>query len=53
MLALLAIGMMNVIAMIAVTIAISAERLLPPRLQVARVAGAVIVLIGVLTIARV
>jgi hypothetical protein len=53
MVALLAIGMMNMVAMIAVTIAISAERLLPARLQVARVSGVVIVLIGVLTIARV
>ena len=51
MLALLAIGMMNVVAMAAVTIAISAERLAPAPLRVARVAGVVIVVVGVLTIA--
>ena len=53
MLALLAIGMMNVVAMVAVTVAISAERLAPAPLRVARVAGVVIVVVGVLTIARV
>ena len=53
MLALLAIGMMNVVAMVAVTLAISAERLAPAPLRVARVAGVVIVVVGVLTIARV
>ena len=53
MLALLAIGMMNVVAMVVVTVAITAERLMPVRLQVARVTGVVIVVVGVLTIARV
>jgi predicted metal-binding membrane protein len=53
MLALLAIGMMDVVAMAAVTLAISAERLAPVPLRVARVAGVAIVVVGVLTIARV
>ena len=53
MLALLAIGMMDLVAMAAVTLAISAERLAPAPLRVARVAGVAIVLVGVLTIARV
>jgi predicted metal-binding membrane protein len=52
MLALLAIGMMDLIAMAAVTLAISAERLAPAPLRVARVAGVAIVVVGVLTIAR-
>jgi predicted metal-binding membrane protein len=52
MLALLAIGMMDLIAMAAVTLAISAERLAPAKLRVARVAGVAIVVVGVLTIAR-
>jgi predicted metal-binding membrane protein len=53
MLALLAIGMMDLVAMAAVTLAISAERLAPAPLPVARVAGVAIVVVGVLTIARV
>jgi predicted metal-binding membrane protein len=53
MLALLAIGMMNLVAMAVVTLVIFAERLAPAPLRVARVAGAVIVVVGVLTIARV
>ena len=53
MLALLAIGMMDLVAMAAVTLAISAERLAPVPLRVARVAGVAIVMVGVLTIVRV
>ena len=53
MLALLAIGMMDLVAMAAVTLAISAERLAPAPLRVARVAGVAIIVVGVLTIARV
>ena len=53
MLALLAIGMMDLPATAAVTLAITAERLGPAPLRVARVAGAAIVVVGVLTIARV
>jgi predicted metal-binding membrane protein len=53
MLALLAVGMMDLVAMAAVTLAISAERLSPAPLRVARVAGVAIVVVGVLTIARV
>jgi predicted metal-binding membrane protein len=53
MLALLAIGMMDLVAMAAVTLAISAERLAPAPLRVARLAGVAIVVVGVLTIARV
>ena len=52
MLALLAGGMMNVVAMAWVTLAISAERLSPVPVHVARVAGVAIVVAGVLTIAR-
>ncbi|CAN5881761.1 hypothetical protein BH24GEM1_BH24GEM1_09540 [soil metagenome] len=52
MLALLAIGMMDLVTMAAVTLAISAERLAPDPVRVARVAGVAIVLAGVLTIAR-
>jgi predicted metal-binding membrane protein len=53
MLALLAIGMMDLVAMAAVTLAISAERLAPAPLRVARLTGVVIFLVGVLTIVRV
>jgi predicted metal-binding membrane protein len=53
MLALLAVGMMDLAAMAAVTLAISAERLAPAPLRVARVVGAAIVAAGVLTITRV
>ena len=52
MLALLAIGMMDLVAMAAVTLAISAERLAPAPLRVARVTGVAIVVVGMLTIAR-
>ncbi len=52
MLALLAVGTMNLVAMAAVTIAISAERLAPAPLRVARMAGLAIVVVGVVTIAR-
>ena len=52
MLALLAIGMMDLVAVAAVTLAISAERLTPVPLRVARAAGVGMVLVGVLTIAR-
>jgi predicted metal-binding membrane protein len=52
MLALLAIGMTNLVAMVAVTIAISAERLAPAPLRIARVAGVAIIFIGVVMIAR-
>jgi len=53
MLALLATGMMDLLAMAAVTLAISAERLAPVPLRVARAAGVAILAVGVLTIARV
>jgi predicted metal-binding membrane protein len=53
MLALLAIGMMDLAGMAAVTLAISAERLAPVPLRAERVAGAAIVVAGVLTIVRV
>jgi predicted metal-binding membrane protein len=53
MLALLAIGMMDLVAMAAVTLAITAERLAPVPLRIARVAGVAMVGVGVLTIARV
>ena len=52
MLALLAIGMMDLVAMAAVTLAIFAERLAPAPLRVARMTGVAIVVVGVLTIAR-
>jgi predicted metal-binding membrane protein len=53
MLALLAIGMMDPLAMAAMTLAISAERLAPAPLRITRVAGVAIVLVGALTIARI
>jgi predicted metal-binding membrane protein len=53
MLALLALGMIDLVAMAAVALAISAERLTPVPLQVARVAGVAIVVVGVLTLVRV
>ena len=53
MLALLAIGMMNLAAMAAVTFAVSAERLAPAPIRVARVVGGAIIVAGMLTIARV
>lgn len=52
MLALLAIGMMDLVVMAAVTLAVSAERLAPVRVRIARVAGVAIVVAGLLTIAR-
>jgi predicted metal-binding membrane protein len=54
MVALLAVGVMDLVAMAAVTLAISAERLAPgPLLRVARVTGMALVVLGVLTIARI
>jgi predicted metal-binding membrane protein len=53
MLALLAIGMMDPMAMAAVTLAITAERLAPAPLRITRVAGVAIVVVGALTIARI
>jgi predicted metal-binding membrane protein len=53
MLVLFAIGMMDVVAMAAVTLAISAERLAPAPLRVARVTGVALIVVGMLTIARV
>lgn len=52
MLALLAVGMMDLVAMAAVTLAISAERLAPAPVRVARVAGVAMVAAGMLTIAQ-
>ncbi|MDQ2943056.1 MAG: DUF2182 domain-containing protein [Candidatus Dormibacteraeota bacterium] len=52
-LALLAIGMLDLVAMAAVTLAISAERLAPAPLRVERLAGVAMVVVGVLMIARV
>jgi len=51
MLALFAIGM-DLVAMAAVTLAISAERLAPAPLRVARLAGVTVVVVGVMTIVR-
>jgi predicted metal-binding membrane protein len=51
MVPLLATGMMDPVAMAAVTLAISAERLAPAPLRVARLSGVAIVVVGVLTIA--
>jgi predicted metal-binding membrane protein len=51
MLALVTVGMMNLVATAAVTLVISAERLAPVPLRVARIAGVTIVMLGVLTIA--
>jgi predicted metal-binding membrane protein len=53
MVMLLAIGMMDPMAMAAVTAAISAERLAPAPLRVARVSGWAIIAMGTLTIARI
>jgi predicted metal-binding membrane protein len=53
MLALLAVGMMEPVAMGAATLAIAGERLAPSRLRVARLAGTAIVVTGVLMIAQV
>lgn len=52
MLALLAVGTMNLFAMAAVTVAIAAERLTPAPLRAARAAGLAIGVVGVVTIAR-
>jgi predicted metal-binding membrane protein len=52
MLALLAIGAMDRVAMGAITLAISAERLAAAPIRVARAAGVAIILAGVLTIAE-
>jgi predicted metal-binding membrane protein len=50
MIALLAVGMMAPVAMAAVTVAISAERLAPAPLRVARVSGVAIVAVGLVRI---
>ena len=52
MLALVATGMMNVPAMIAVTVAVSAERLAPAPVRIARLSGVAILVVGALMIAR-
>jgi predicted metal-binding membrane protein len=52
MLALLATGMMRPLPMAAVTIAITAERLAPAPLRVARLAGLAILVTGLVTVAR-
>jgi predicted metal-binding membrane protein len=52
-LVLLASGTMDLVAMAAVMLAISAERLAPAPLRVARVTGVAILVVGVLTIARI
>ena len=51
MLALLAVGLMNLVAMALVTLAITAERLAPTPQRVARIAGLTIVAVGMLTVA--
>jgi predicted metal-binding membrane protein len=53
MLALLAMGMMEPVTMSLVTLAITAERLAPAALRVARLTGVAIVVVGVVMIARV
>lgn len=53
MVALLAVGMTDLLATAAVTLVIAAERLAPAPLRVARVAGVAMVAAGVLTITRV
>jgi len=53
MVALLAAGMMNPVAMALVALAITAERLAPAPLWVERLAGLAIVVVGVLTVARI
>ena len=52
MLALLTVGMMDLVAMAAVTLAITAERLTPAPLRAARVTGVAIIVLGLLTIVR-
>jgi predicted metal-binding membrane protein len=52
MVALLATGMMDLVAMAVVTLAISAERLAPAPARIARITGVAILAIGVVTIAR-
>jgi len=53
MLALLAMGTMNLCAMALVTLVITAERLAPVPQRVARLAGLAIVAVGAVTIARI
>lgn len=53
MMALLAVGLMHLVAMGLVTLAITAERLAPTPQRVARVAGLTIVAVGVMTVARI
>ena len=52
MLALLAIGMMHVVAMVVVTIAIAFERLGPAPVQIALAAGVLFLVVGAITIAH-
>ena len=52
MLALLATGMMEPLPMAAATLAITAERLAPAPLRVARLAGLAILITGMMTVAR-
>lgn len=53
MMALLAVGMMNLVAMAPVALAITAERLTPAPRRLVRVAGLTIIVVGALTIARI
>jgi predicted metal-binding membrane protein len=53
MVALLAAGMMNPVAMALVALAITVERLAPAPPWVERLAGLAIVVVGVLTVARI
>jgi len=52
MMALLAVGLMNLVAMVLVTVAITAERLAPAPERVTRAAGLTIVIAGVLAVIR-
>ena len=52
MLALLATGLMEPLAMAAVTLAITTERLAPAPLRVVRLVGVAILLVGMVTVAR-
>ncbi|HTS89383.1 MAG TPA: DUF2182 domain-containing protein [Gemmatimonadales bacterium] len=52
MLVLLAIGMTNPLAIVAITVAISAERLAPSPIRVARVAGVGVLVVGLLMMLR-
>lgn len=52
MMALLSVGMMNLVAMVLVTLAVTTERLAAAPQRVARLAGLAMVAIGVLSVAR-